>query len=105
MRTPLQVSKEIKRIITFETNSMGEPMSVVVYKKKGVTAPTAPTAITMETATTKAKSILEQVVDSQIQAANEFKALNEKAGPDWLKELGKNITLAVVKGGSAFESK
>lgn len=102
MRTPLQVGKEIKRIITFETNSMGEPMSVVVYKKKAVTAPTA---TTVETATTKAKSILEQVVDSQIQAANEFKALNEKAGPDWLKELGKNITLAVVKGGSAFESK
>lgn len=101
MRTPLQVSKEIKRIITFETNSMGEPMAVVVYKKKGV----APGATTdRETVQVSAKSILEKVVDSQIQAANEFKTLNEQAGSNWLKELGKNISLAIVKGGSSFET-
>jgi len=100
MRTPLQVSKEIKRIITFETNSMGEPMAVVVYKKKGVTPRATPD---METVQITAKSLLEKVVDSQIQAANEFKALNEQAGPNWLKELGKNISLAIVKGGSSFE--
>lgn len=103
MRTPIQVGKEIKRIITFETNSIGEPMAVVIYKKKVAAAPT-PTN-NLEVAQTTAKSVLEKIVDSQIQAANEFKTLNEQAGSDWFKELGKNISLAIIKGGSAFDNK
>ncbi|MGE5655112.1 MAG: hypothetical protein ACM37W_00560 [Actinomycetota bacterium] len=103
MRTPIQVGKEIKRIITFETNSIGEPMAVVIYKKKVAAAPTSTN--NLEVAQTTARSVLEKIVDSQIQAANEFKTLNEQAGADWLKELGKNISLAIIKGGSAFDSK
>lgn len=98
----MQVGKEIKRIITFETNSIGEPMAVVIYKKKATPAPAPPS---LETAQTNAKTVLEKIVDSQIEAANEFKVLNEQAGSDWFKELGKNISLAIIKGGSALETK
>jgi hypothetical protein len=103
MKTPIQAGKDIKRIITFEMNSMGEPMPVVIYKKK-IAAPSQPVG-SLAVATSNAKSIFEKVVDSQIQAASEFKTLNEQAGADWLKQIGKNISLAIVKGGTAFETK
>jgi hypothetical protein len=100
MRTPIQVGSEIKRIITFEANSIGEAMPVVIYKKKVVDPAAQPGAI--EAAPVSAKGILEKIVDSQIQAASEFKVLNEQSGEKWLKDLAKNISLALVKGGDAL---
>jgi hypothetical protein len=104
MQTPIQASKEIKRIITFETNSIGEPMPVVIYKKKAVSSTTASPTASIETVSTTAKTVFDKVVESQIQAASEFKTLNEQAGVDWLNQLGKNIALSLVKGGTAFDS-
>jgi hypothetical protein len=103
MRTQMILPKGIRRVITFETNSLGDPMPVVLYRKKSTSTPvgvTSPAA-----AKAKAKTLLDKVVDSQVLAATEFRALSDKAGQDWVKDLGKNVVLAVVKGGSAFETK